>query len=39
VVDFLVGLGREAIIFEGETMSHFTSRTRGEHELRRETDS
>jgi len=25
----LVGLGREAIIFEGETMSHFTSRTSG----------
>jgi hypothetical protein len=29
LVDFLAGLGREAMIFEGETMSHFTSRTSG----------
>ena len=26
---FLAGLGRAAMIFEGETMSHFTSRTSG----------
>ena len=26
---FLAGLGRDAMIFEGETMSHFTLRTSG----------
>ena len=29
LVVFLAGLGREAMIFEGETMSHFTSRRSG----------
>jgi hypothetical protein len=29
LLGFLAGFGREAMIFEGETMSHFTSRTSG----------
>lgn len=29
VLVFLADLGREAMIFEGETVSHFTSRTSG----------